>query len=632
MLRFKFLRNLLLISLAIAVLMPGYVYFYVNPAYDALLTQRTEDEAVRYASYMVRTLGLENRHLTRQSLPQGLAVRLKPVSSDRQLIKLKIFSAAGEIIFSTDQDEIGTVNERDYFREIVARGQVYSKVVRKNRQTAEGVSTLVDVVETYVPFMANGAFGGAFEVYYDISAGMTEIRNLSRHAMIVVVLMAAGFLLAIGAALYRAFVSLRERQEAQDALKRANEELEQRVDERTRELSDANELLTEQISDRINAQKALAHALEEIRCDREKLDGILGSVPDGVVVADGGMRILHMNVAAEKILGRTLDAHLGLPLNTIVDDEDFIVEVSRGLKREQGMFAFDTELAGEDAGHLRVFQVRVSRFDPSESELDGVILLLREVTREREVERMKSAFLGMAAHELNTPLTTIIGYAELLTSEETSALFNEQQKLDYLQLIHRKGLALGELIDDLLDISRVESGRPLELNYDEFDLAELVGEVVERYRLKQSQYEFDLSLPQGPALASADRRRFEQAVDHLVSNAVKYSPGGGPVRVVLTREEKRFSLVVEDDGIGMNEEQLTHIFDRFYRADSSDTAVQGVGLGMSIVRHIVLAHHGEIAVDSAIGNGTRVVVVVPAIPPLADSAERSPYAVNPPPD
>ena len=121
MLRFKLLRNLLVLSLAIAVLSPAYEYYFVHPAYKDLLTKATESEAVRYASYMVRILGLEDQLLTKNRLPDGLEKSLRPASRDKRLIKLRIFTAQGEIIFSTSPEEIGALNRNDYFHETVAR-------------------------------------------------------------------------------------------------------------------------------------------------------------------------------------------------------------------------------------------------------------------------------------------------------------------------------------------------------------------------------------------------------------------------------------------------------------------------------------------------------------------------------
>ena len=626
MLRFTLLRNLLILSLAIAVLLPAYDIFFVHPAYNNLLIKESESEAVRYASYLVRSLGLENQLLTKDQFPADLGKRLEPANRDKRLIKLRIFTAQGEIIFSTNPAEIGTLNDKDYFIDIVANGQVYSKAVHKDLKTAEGDVAQIDTVETYVPFMAGEAFGGAIEVYYDITSSVGRIESLSRHSMITILLMCLVFLLAIVIALYRAHVSFLEREAAEEALRLANEELEERVNERTRELSGANRQLTDQIAERTRAQMALGQALEEIKADREKLEGILRSVPDGVVVTDGELNVLHMNAAAESLLGTSLEKASGQSIATLSQEVDLIKKVRQCLNTAFAPQSFDFELSGDGSQSTRAYQVRVSELISDESESPGIVLLVRDITREREVERMKSSFLDMAAHELNTPLTTIIGYTELLTEKETAETFDTEQQENFLMLIHSKALSLSGLIDDLLDISRVESGRPLDLCYQEFQLDATIRKVVESYSDERSLHQFELALPDEAASLWADSSRLEQVLIHLVSNAVKYSPGGGCVRVELIVRDDKYEICVEDEGIGMNEEQLAHIFDRFYRVDSSDTAVQGVGLGMSIVRNIVLAHQGEIQVKSQLGSGTRVRVTLPMIPPAGYAESYHPFS------
>lgn len=628
MLRIKLLRNLFFLSLAITILLPGYEYVFLHPSYRNLLTEETEKEAVRYANYMVRTFGLENQSLTKDRLPEGLEKKLQPVSRDKQLLKLRIFSSHGEIIFSTQADEIGSHNDRIYFREIVAKGRVYSKVVQKNRKTADGAMTQVDVVETYVPFMANDAFGGAIEVYYDITENVSKVKALSFHSIFTSSLLSLVFMVAISIALYRTYLSFQERDAAETALKSANEALEERVVERTRELSSANEQLIDQIAERTQTQMALAKALEEIKIDREKLNGILSSVPDGVVLTDKALNVLHMNATAERILDTPLEKVLGQSLSQLNCEVDFRKKVAQRLNINHGERSFDLELPKENSSNSDIYQVRVSQLNSEESDSPGVILLLRDVTREREIERMKSAFLGMATHELNTPLTTIIGYSELLTSPETADNFSEDQKRDCLMLIHDKALSLGALVDDLLDVSRVESGRALPLNFQEFDFDGMVREVVEPYEQECSSHEFIFTLMEGSSIIVADRLRLKQVVDHLISNAVKYSPGGGPVSIGLRLIDDKYELSVEDRGIGMDEGQLVHVFDRFYRADSSDTAVQGVGLGMSIVRNIVLAHQGDIQIESKLGEGTKVLISLPQAPPQEQLESPLPFATS----
>ena len=628
MLRIKLLRNLFFLSLAITILLPGYEYLVLHPSYKNLLIEETENEAVRYASYMVRTLGLENQSLIKDRLPEALDESLQPVKRDKQLLKLRVFSSLGEIIFSTKADEIGNLNEKTYFRAIVAKGQVYSKVVQKDRKTADGVTTKIDIVETYVPFMVNDSFGGAIEVYYDITDSIDKVKAISFHSIFTAALLSLVFMVAICIALKRAYLSFQERDAAEESLKVANEALEERVNERTGELSAANEQLIEEVAERTHAQIALAGALEDIKVDREKLNGILSSVPDGVVLTDNALNVLHMNATAERILDTPLEKVLGQSISQINHEVDFRKKVAQKLNVPYGPRSFDLELSRENSSYSEIYQVRVSQLVADEEESPGVILLLRDVTREREVERMKSAFLGMATHELNTPLTTIIGYSELLTSPETADNFSAEQKKDCLLLIHDKALSLGGLVDDLLDVSRVESGRPLTLDYQEFDFDSMIREVVDSYDGEEALHEFVVTLVGEASQIIADRLRLKQVVDHLISNAVKYAPEGGRVSVELNLNDDKYELNVEDEGIGMDEGQLVHVFDRFYRADSSDTAVQGVGLGMSIVRNIVLAHHGDIQIESQLGEGTRVMVSLPKSPPEGQLESPLPFSAS----
>jgi two-component system phosphate regulon sensor histidine kinase PhoR len=613
MLRIPLLRNLLLIVLVMIACMPLYALLVLHPAYHEQLVHETEEEATRFASYLVRSLRLDGMRIERDNLPATLAEQIRMIKDDRHLIKLRIFSPDGEIIFSTDQAEIGKANSNDYFRNVVAKGKVFSKVVEKDHKTADGAISKVDVVETYVPFMVDGHFGGAIEVYYDITVRVEEVDALTARTTLILMILSSGFLAAMLVALQKARVWFAERETAEKNLRQVNEELETRVAERTAELSKANVQLTREVSERSLAQTALSQALEDSRRDREKLDGILRSAADGLVVTDGQLAVLHMNTAAEKLLDLPLEKALGQPLDRWGGATNLPDKARTLLVGSSGPTIFDFELPGENPKHPRVYQARISRLE-TDHDQSGIVLLIRDVTREREVDRMKNAFLGMAAHELNTPLAAILGFSELLAFTDDAHPITPEQREEYLQLIHNKALELSRLVDDLLDISRVEAGQPLLLDYEAVRLDELLRDVLHPYQEKSHRHRFELHFASARTEIAADKGRIRQVLNNLVSNAVKYSPKGGLIKVSLESSAGQCHLSVSDEGIGMTAEQVEHVFDKFYRADASNTAVQGVGLGMSIVRHIIQAHQGEIRVESQPGAGTTILVDLPLSP------------------
>jgi len=314
MFRIPFLRNLFILALVATSCLPLYTLYVLHPSYHRQLIHETEEESARFASYLVRSLGITGVVLERETLPVRTIEQVRLLQTDSLLIKLRFFSPQGEILYSTLPEEVGQVNDKDYFREVVARGQIFSKVVSKDAPTADGQLTNIDVVETYVPLEASGAFGGAIEVYYDITRRVYQVNLLTLRTTLTLIGVAVVLMFAISLALRNAGKAMNERQLAEDALRQANEDLECRVAERTRELQETNAQLTSEITERAMAQVALTDALEETRSGREQLDGILRSVSDGLLVTDGALRIIHMNSAAEQMLGVPLEKLLARPL------------------------------------------------------------------------------------------------------------------------------------------------------------------------------------------------------------------------------------------------------------------------------------------------------------------------------
>lgn len=611
MLKIPFLRNILLIAFICAIFFPIYNLLYISPSYQELLVQQTEREASRFVRFMILSNHLDEIELRQKSISVSLSKNIHALKDEKQLIKLRIFSPSGEIVFSTVTPEVGTINNKAYFRDVVARGHIYSKMVHKQSATAEGVVTAIDLVETYVPVMIDGHFHGAMEVYYDITAGQKALAVLSRHSLSVLLAASGGLLFITLLVLFNARNSIAARDQAEASLQRVNDELENRVTVRTEDLSAANQLLATEIFERKKAQKALQQALLASLEERERIDSIISSVTDALLVTDHQDNILLINPAAAMLFNVNAVEVLGRRLPDVVGYDELLLEIAKSRIELGKTESVDFDFMMSREGTKHVYQGRASRLCEKSVNRDGLVLLVHDVTDERHIDQMKSEFVSMAAHELQTPLTMILGYSEILL--DASKNFKPEEKREFLQIINGKTVELSRLVDDILDLSRIEKGQGLQLTFTPVDLVALSRQLVVDLEQTSASHRIVVEHAVPVILVASDRMRLMQMLDNLLTNAVKYSPAGGLIRIVLSQAEGWAQMAIIDQGIGMSAEEIANAFERFYRADSSITAVRGVGLGLSITKHIVDAHGGGIEIFSRTGKGTRVEIRLPLV-------------------
>ena len=233
--------------------------------------------------------------------------------------------------------------------------------------------------------------------------------------------------------------------------------------------------------------------------------------------------------------------------------------------------------------------------------------------RNEQIERanrLKSEFLASMSHELRTPLHTVIGFSELL-EEQTQGPLNEKQKR-FVEHIHRDSLHLLELINDILDLSKIESGR-LELRPEVFDVAGLLEECLRSIRPQAVTKGLDIGTGNVASLAlDADQLRVKQVLMNLLSNAIKFTPVGGKIRVDVRLEGAAVAITVSDTGIGIPAAEHESVFDKFYQVSATTKGVrEGTGLGLAITRHLVEEHGGSIWVTSEPGKGSSFTFTIP---------------------
>ncbi|MBW7651057.1 ATP-binding protein [Anoxybacillus sp. ST4] len=242
-------------------------------------------------------------------------------------------------------------------------------------------------------------------------------------------------------------------------------------------------------------------------------------------------------------------------------------------------------------------------------ERQGTVFVHRDITKQFEVDQMKSEFVSTVSHELRTPLSSVLGFTELMLTKE---LKPERQK-KYLTTIYQEAKRLTALINDFLDVQRMESGKQ---TYDKKyeDIVSIIEHVVDTQKVNTTVHTFHIQKETDKTIVLGDRDKLAQVFTNLISNAIKYSPDGGNVTVRIYEQNNRLCIDVKDEGLGIPEEALPNIFTKFYRVDNSDRRrIGGTGLGLAIVKEIVKAHEGEVSVTSELKKGSTFTVSLPLV-------------------
>jgi PAS domain S-box-containing protein len=355
---------------------------------------------------------------------------------------------------------------------------------------------------------------------------------------------------------------------------------------------------------------AQTQTIEELSTTRT----ILASVPDGVVTTDQRGIVRTINPALERLTGWSLEESIGKPFDEVTPlldgrgepipaKDQFLPEAIRTGQIVTGK-GYDLLLLTRSGRRIPVAVTAAPIIDEDGQVLGGVDVL-RDVSHEREVDLLKSSLISTVSHELRTPLTMIEGFAELLLTRELDA----GRATHAAEQIHTSALRLDRLIEDLLSVSRIDSGS-LEVRAEPVDLHGAVGEVAQAF-IAERLVDIDLD---GVGDVLADRDMLHRILTNLVSNAIKYSPDGGPVIVKAELADASASISITDKGIGMSPEDLTKLFGKFFRADRPEVRnARGTGLGLYITRSLVELQRGTIEVQSAPGEGTTFTFTLPLV-------------------
>jgi two-component system phosphate regulon sensor histidine kinase PhoR len=349
-------------------------------------------------------------------------------------------------------------------------------------------------------------------------------------------------------------------------------------------------------------ESTLAGSLSELRADRDLMGRILETMREGVLVLSAKNRIVLFNQALREMLFLTGD-FVGRPLIEIIRSADLqsLADRTRALA---GKAESEFDLGGVRPRRLSVQAI------PLVGESGGILLVVIDVTEMRRLETLRRDFVANVSHELKTPVTAIRSAAETLRD---IALKDPEHAVSFVDMIERNAARLQDLVEDLLELSRIES-RALQLRLEPLALAPVAQSVLQLFAERAGKKRIALEQTIPPTLtALADARALEQVLSNLVDNAVKYCPPETTITIAADGDGAQIRLQVADHGSGIEAKHLPRLFERFYRVDAGRSReVGGTGLGLSIVKHLVEAMSGAVSVESELGRGTTFVVTLPA--------------------
>jgi PAS domain S-box-containing protein len=345
--------------------------------------------------------------------------------------------------------------------------------------------------------------------------------------------------------------------------------------------------------------------------DSHSLLAILNSFTDGLVVTDWQTNIVLFNDKAGQLFGLTEDKVIGRPISECVRSDELLSFFIRAMKSDSTL----ATLMGEEEPIIKTREkmVRV-HVDPVKNQAGavmGAMGVFHDVTKADAMDQLRTDFLSMVSHELKSPLSSLLMQISVVLDGLAGDLTSKQGEL--LGKAKEKTKGMIALVNDILDYRRLQEGKSVQ-KVESLDLAEVLGRTMELMRLSAEDKGISITckIAKDLPMFNGDRSGMEAVFVNLVSNAIKYTPKGGSVDVSLNRDGKGIRLMVADTGIGIPEEDIERIFEKFYRIKTEQTrSIAGSGLGLSIVKGIVDAHGGKIHVESETERGTTFVVALP---------------------
>jgi len=383
------------------------------------------------------------------------------------------------------------------------------------------------------------------------------------------------------------------------------------------DFNDDDVRLLEMLADQAAAVISNAQLYIELTEKKQELEETFESIHSGVIVISPRNTVRLINPAACRMLSLSDGSRAGQPLADAVEEKSILELFEETIRTGKEM---TREIALDGGRHI--YQAETSMMGDESGDAHSVVAIFNDITEIRQVERMKTAFVSTVSHELRTPLTSIKGFIATLI-DDTDGIYDDETRMEFYNIINTECDRLTRLITDLLNISRIESGRGIDIILSDVNLAEIAAQVTRSQQTYTDRHKVFSTIPPDFPLITGDADKITQILDNLIGNAVKYSPNGGNVTVGAEDEGATIRLDISDQGLGIPAHHRDKIFQRFHMVDDDvdHKAVKGTGIGLYLVKHLAQAHSGDVWLSrSEVGQGSTFSVRLPKQPAVDQKA------------
>jgi two-component system phosphate regulon sensor histidine kinase PhoR len=373
------------------------------------------------------------------------------------------------------------------------------------------------------------------------------------------------------------------------------------------------------IRDKINQlkreRKELNLLVSAVDAEKQNTEAIVRNISDAVIVANPFGELTLANSTAEELFNFKLTGERNLQIDEIIHDPVLLNLLDPNSIKSRESFRRECKINGLNNGKTGIYIVTVSPIYISSDELWAMTMTLHDVTRERELAKLKNDFVNEVSHELRTPLSSIKAYIELLLDDDIPQVHD---RTEFYRIIQTEADRLDRFIANMLNLNRIEAGL-IAVEFEDIELNDELEQAVNliRYLAEEKSITLITQLSDENIVIRGDRDLLRQAILNLLSNAVKYTPQSGQITLSAQKipESRYYRICVEDNGIGISTNDLEHIFDKFYRCGEGKKLSSGTGLGLSLVKKVAEeVHHGTVKAQSQIGQGSKFTLELPMNP------------------